>query len=63
LLLLQARKYLITHSTGTVTIPRAMMGRQKKQRNQFPHSKKLLQEPERNEKKPDTQIQTPAKGR
>jgi hypothetical protein len=29
-LLLQARKYLIAHSTGTVTIPRAMMGRQKK---------------------------------
>jgi hypothetical protein len=30
LLLLQARKYLIAHSTGTVTIPRVMMGRQKK---------------------------------
>jgi hypothetical protein len=30
LLLLQARKYLIAHSTGTVTTPRAMMGRQKK---------------------------------
>jgi hypothetical protein len=26
-----------------------MMGRQKKQRNQFPHSKKLVQEPEGNE--------------
>jgi hypothetical protein len=26
-----------------------MMGRQKKQRNQFPRSKKLLQEPEGNE--------------
>jgi hypothetical protein len=26
-----------------------MMGRQKKQGNQFPHSKKLLQEPEGNE--------------
>jgi hypothetical protein len=26
-----------------------MMGRQKKQRNQFPHSKKLVQEPEKNE--------------
>jgi hypothetical protein len=25
------------------------MGRQKKQRNQFPHSKKLVQEPERKE--------------
>jgi hypothetical protein len=30
LLLLQARKYLIAHSTGTITIPKAMMGRQKK---------------------------------
>jgi hypothetical protein len=26
-----------------------MTGRQKKQRNQFPHSKKLVQEPEGNE--------------
>jgi hypothetical protein len=49
LLLLQARKYLIAHSTGTVTIPRTMMGRQKKQGNQFPHSKILLQKPEGNE--------------
>jgi hypothetical protein len=49
LLLLQTRKYLIAHSTGTVTIPRAMIGRQKKQGNQFPHSKKLVQEPEGNE--------------
>jgi hypothetical protein len=49
LLLLQARKYLIAHSTGTVTIPTAMMRRQKKQGNQFPHSKKLVQEPEGNE--------------
>jgi hypothetical protein len=31
LLLLQARKYLIAHSTGTITISRAMMERQKKQ--------------------------------
>jgi hypothetical protein len=37
-----------------------MMGRQKKQGNQFPHSKKLVQEPEGNEKT-DTQIQTPTK--
>jgi hypothetical protein len=36
LLLLQARKYLIAHSTGTVTIARAMMGRWKKEGNQFP---------------------------
>jgi hypothetical protein len=48
LLLLQARKYIIAHSTGTVTTPRAMMGRQKKQGNQFPHSKKLVQETEGN---------------
>jgi hypothetical protein len=34
------------------------MGRQKKQGNQFPHSKKLVQEPEGNE---DTQTQTPTK--
>jgi hypothetical protein len=51
LLLLQARKYLIKHRTGTITIPRAMMGRQKKQGNQFPHSKKLVQEPEGNKEK------------
>jgi hypothetical protein len=49
-LLLQARKYLIVHSTGTITTPREMTGRQKKQGNKFPHSKKLLQEPEGNEK-------------
>jgi hypothetical protein len=49
LLLLQARKYFIAHSTGTITSPRAMMGRQKKQGNQLPHSKKLAQEPEGNE--------------
>jgi hypothetical protein len=30
LLLLQARKYLIAHNTGTITTTRAMMGRQKK---------------------------------
>jgi hypothetical protein len=49
LLLLQARIYIIAHSTGTVTIPRAMTGRQKKQGNQFPQSKKLVQKPEGNE--------------
>jgi hypothetical protein len=48
-LLIQARKYLIAHSTGSVTTPIAMTGRQKKQGNQFPHSKKLVQEPEGNE--------------
>jgi hypothetical protein len=46
LLLLQARKYLIAHSTRTITTPRAMTGRQKKQGNQLPHNKKLVQEPE-----------------
>jgi hypothetical protein len=49
LLLLQARKYLIAHSTGTITTRRAMTGRQKKQGNQFLHSKKLVQAPEVNE--------------
>jgi hypothetical protein len=49
--LLQARKYLIAHSAGIITISRAMMGRQKKQGNQFTHSKKLVQEPEGNEEK------------
>jgi hypothetical protein len=48
-LLLQARKYLIVHSTGTITTPWAMMERQKKQGNQFPHSKKFVQEPQGNE--------------
>jgi 1,4-dihydroxy-2-naphthoate octaprenyltransferase len=33
LLLLQARKYLIAHNTGTLTIARAMMGRWKKGEN------------------------------
>jgi hypothetical protein len=51
LLLLQARKYLIAHSTGIVTTSKTMKGRQKKQGNQFPHSKKLVQEPEGNEEK------------
>jgi hypothetical protein len=41
LLLLQVRKYLIAHSTGTITKPMAMTGRQKKQGNQFSHSKKI----------------------
>jgi hypothetical protein len=49
LLLLQVRKYLIEQSTETVTIPRAMMVRWKNQENQFPPSKKLVQEPEGNE--------------
>jgi hypothetical protein len=57
-LLLQARKYLIAHSTGTTT-PRAMMGRQKKHGNQFPHSKKYRNQ--RETKKTDTQTQTPTK--
>jgi hypothetical protein len=43
-----ARKYLIAHSIGTIT-PRSMMGRQKKQGSQFPHSKKLIQDTEGNE--------------
>jgi hypothetical protein len=47
--IITARKYLIAHSTGTLTTPRAMTGKQKKQRNKFPHNKKLVQEPEGNE--------------
>jgi hypothetical protein len=42
LLLLQARKYLIAHSTGTVTIARAIMGRWKKEGNQNPPRNKLV---------------------
>jgi hypothetical protein len=49
MLLQQARKYLIAHSTGTITIQRAMTERQKKQGNQFLHNKILVQEPEGNE--------------
>jgi hypothetical protein len=49
LLLLQARKYLIVHSTGTVKIAREMLGRWKKEGNQFPPSNKLVEEPEGNE--------------
>jgi hypothetical protein len=60
MLLLQARKYLNAHNTGRITTPRAMTGRQKKQGNQFPHTKKLVQE-QREMKKTDTQIQTPTK--
>jgi hypothetical protein len=47
--IIRVRKYLIAHSTGTLTTPRAMTGKQKKQGNQFIHSKKLVQEPEGNE--------------
>jgi hypothetical protein len=47
--IITARKYLIVHSTGTITTPRAMKGREKKQGNQFPHSKKLVLVPEGNE--------------
>jgi hypothetical protein len=51
LLLLKARKYLIAHSTGTVIIAKAMVGRWKKEGNQFTPSNKLVQEPEGNEEK------------
>jgi hypothetical protein len=54
------RKYLIAHSTETVTTPRTMKGRQKKKGNQFPHSKKLVRNQKRM-KKTDTQIHTPTK--
>jgi hypothetical protein len=36
LLLLQARKYLIVHSTGTARIARAMMEDRKKRETRFP---------------------------
>jgi hypothetical protein len=42
IVIITARKYLIAHSTGTITTQRAMTGRQKKQRSQFGHSKKLV---------------------
>jgi hypothetical protein len=41
LLLLQARKYLIAHSAGTVTIPRAMMERQKKKKKPVSPQQKI----------------------
>jgi hypothetical protein len=59
-LLLQARKYLIAHSTGTITTPRAMMGRQKKQ-GKWIHNRKNYYRNQRKMKKTDTQIQTPTK--
>jgi hypothetical protein len=43
------RKYRITHSTGKVTVARAMMGRWKKEENQFHPNNKLVQEAEGNE--------------
>jgi hypothetical protein len=58
--IITARKYLIAHSTGTITRPRAMRGRQKKQANQFPTSKNYYRN-QREMKKTDTQIQTPTK--
>jgi hypothetical protein len=38
-LLLQARKYLIAHNTGTITTPREKMGRQKNRETSFPTAK------------------------
>jgi hypothetical protein len=61
IVIITSRKYLIAHSTGTITIPRAMKGRQKKQKSVSPQ-KKLVQEKEEM-KKTDTQIQTPTKRR
>jgi hypothetical protein len=46
LLLLQAGQYRITHSTGTVIIARAIMGRWKKEGNQYRPNNKSVQEPE-----------------
>jgi hypothetical protein len=39
LLLLLARKYLIAHSTGTITTPRAMAGDRKNRETSFPTAK------------------------
>jgi hypothetical protein len=63
LLLLQDRKHLIAHSTGTVTISRAMMGRWKKQGNQYLPPAKNEYRNQREMKKTDIQIQTPTKPR
>jgi hypothetical protein len=60
LLLLQARKYLIAHSTGKITIPRAMMGNRKNRETSFPTAKNEYRN-QREMKKTDTQIQTPTK--
>jgi hypothetical protein len=60
LLLLQDRKYLITHNTGTVTTPRAITGRQKKKGKSFPTAKNKYRDV-KEMKKTDTQIQTPTK--
>jgi hypothetical protein len=49
LLLLQARQQGITHSTGTVIIARAMMGKWKKEGNHFPPIIIQYREPEGNE--------------
>jgi hypothetical protein len=62
LLLLQARKYSIAHSTGTITAPRTMMGRQKKWETSFPIAKNYYRN-QREMKKADTQTQTPTKWR
>jgi hypothetical protein len=48
-LLLQVRKYLIAPTTGTITISRARMGRQKKTEKPVFPEQKLVQEPEENE--------------
>jgi hypothetical protein len=49
LLLLQAGQYCITHSAGTKTVARGMMGRWKKEGNHFPFNNKLVQKPDENE--------------
>jgi hypothetical protein len=48
--------------TGTVTTPRTMMGRQKKEGTSFPTEKNLYRN-QREMKKTDTHNQTPTKGR
>jgi hypothetical protein len=60
-LLLQARKYLIAQSTGTITTPRAMTGRQKKTAKPVSPQQKISTGTKGKMKKIDTQIQTPTK--
>jgi hypothetical protein len=61
LLLLQARTYLIAHSTGKITTARAMTGRQKKQEKPVSPQQKNYYRNQRKMKKTDTQNQTPTK--
>jgi hypothetical protein len=58
--IITARKNLLAQSTGTITTPRAMMGRLKKRETSFPTAINYYKH-QREIKKTDTQIQTPTK--